>query len=62
MKSAILEETLNKLRGILDITTELDKKGINALLSKHIDHIFYKRVGNHKAQLELNIVNIGQLG
>jgi site-specific DNA recombinase len=55
-----LQATVNKLRGILDGSTELEAKDINALLTKHIDYIEYKRVGDHKAEIEMKIHYKGQ--
>jgi site-specific DNA recombinase len=55
-----LQATVNKLRGILDGSTELEAKDINELLTKHIDYIEYKRVGDHKAEIEMKIHYKGQ--
>ncbi|WP_079709898.1 recombinase family protein [Paraliobacillus ryukyuensis] len=55
-----LEATVNKLRDILSGDTELETKDINALLSKQIDYIEYKRVGDHKAEMEIKIHYKGQ--
>jgi site-specific DNA recombinase len=50
-----LQNTLNKLKRLLNGSSELETKEINALLSKHIDYIEYKRLGDHKAEIEMKI-------
>ncbi|MCM2982297.1 hypothetical protein M3599_15330 [Niallia circulans] len=39
----------------------LEIKDINDILTSIIDHIEYKRVGDHKAKIELNIHYKGQM-
>jgi site-specific DNA recombinase len=55
-----LQETLNKLKSLLDGTSDLETKEINELLTSIIDYIEYKRVGDHTAEIELNIHYKGQ--
>lgn len=50
-----LQGSLNKLKGILQGTSDLETKDINELLTHYIEYIEYKRVGDHKAEIELNI-------
>lgn len=55
-----LQATVNKLRALLNGTSDLETRDINLLLSSLIDHIEYKRVGDHKAEIELKIYYKGQ--
>ncbi|WP_163528814.1 recombinase family protein [Halobacillus ihumii] len=57
-----LQSTLDKLKSLLEGTSELETKEINHLLTSMIDHIEYKRVGNHKAEIEMKIHYKGQSG
>jgi site-specific DNA recombinase len=57
-----LQATVNKLKSILDGTTELETKDINYLLCSMIDHIEYTRVGDHTAEIEMRIQYKGQQG
>ena len=50
-----MEESLEKLKSVLIGTSDLEAKQINDLLRKHIDYIEYVRVGNHKAEIEMDI-------
>jgi septal ring factor EnvC (AmiA/AmiB activator) len=51
----MLQTSINKLKKILDGTTDLEIKEINELLSTHIDFIEYKRVGDHNAEIKMKI-------
>ncbi|OIU71491.1 recombinase [Rossellomorea aquimaris] len=55
-----LQAVLERLKGILTGTSDLDTKDINTLLTSLIDHIEYKRVGDHKAEIEIKIHYKGQ--
>ncbi len=55
-----LQGTLNKLTSLLEGTSDLETKDINYLLTAIIDHIEYKRVGDHKAEIEMKIHYKGQ--
>jgi site-specific DNA recombinase len=50
-----LQAVLNKLKQLLEGNSDLETKEINHLLTSLIDHIEYKRVGNHKAEIEMKI-------
>lgn len=51
----MLQTSINKLKKILDGTTDLEIKEINELLAAHIDFIEYKRVGDHKSEIKMKI-------
>jgi len=51
-----LSSAVNKLKRILDGTSDMETKDINELLAKFIDRIEYKRVGKHNPEMELNII------
>ncbi|WP_338205874.1 recombinase family protein, partial [Parageobacillus thermoglucosidasius] len=55
-----LQVVLDKLKSLLEGTSDLDTKDVNELLSSIIDHIEYKRVGDHKAEIEIRIHYKGQ--
>lgn len=55
-----LQVAVNRLRDILEGNSELEVREINEILSNYIDHIEYKRVGDHKAEIELKIHYKGQ--
>jgi site-specific DNA recombinase len=55
-----LEAVLDRLKALLEGTSEMDTKEINELFTSLIDHIEYKRVGNHKAEIQLWIHYKGQ--
>ncbi|RSK29349.1 recombinase [Bacillus sp. HMF5848] len=55
-----LQAVLDRLKSILMGTADLETKEINHLLSSLIDHIEYKRVGDHKAEIEMKIHYKGQ--
>jgi site-specific DNA recombinase len=55
-----LEDSINKLRTILEGTSTMNTSDINALLCKYIDHIEYKRTGDHNAEAEVTIHYRGQ--
>lgn len=55
-----LETSVVKLRAILEGTSDLETKETNELLCDFINYIEYKRVGDHKAEIELNIHYKGQ--
>lgn len=50
-----LQTVFNKLKSILEGTSDLETKEINELYTKLIDHIEYKRVGDHRAKMDLTI-------
>ncbi|WP_425313092.1 recombinase family protein [Paenibacillus mangrovi] len=50
-----LQNTLNRLKEILTGTTKMETKEVNHLLTSLIDHIEYKRIGDHKAGIEIKI-------
>ena len=50
-----LEDSVSKLRAILEGSTKMSKSDINALLRKHIDYIEYTRIGDHKAEIEIKV-------
>lgn len=57
-----LQAVLDKLKQLLEGTSDLETKEINHLLTSLIDHIEYKRVGDHKAEIEMKIHYKGQSG
>jgi site-specific DNA recombinase len=57
-----LQAILNKLKQLLEGTSEIETNEINHLLTSLIDHIEYKRVGDHKAEIEMKIHYKGQTG
>jgi site-specific DNA recombinase len=57
-----LQAVLDKLKQLLEGTSDLETKEINHLLTSLIDHIKYKRVGDHKAEIEMKIRYKGQSG
>jgi|GEM_PF-1226662 len=57
-----LQRTIDKLKSLLKGTSDLETKEINHLLTTLIDHIEYKRVGDHKAEIEMTIHYKGQSG
>lgn len=57
-----LQAVLNKLKQLLKGTSDLETKEINHLLTSLIDHIEYRRVGDHKAEIEMKIHYKGQSG
>ncbi|CAM3160426.1 MULTISPECIES: recombinase family protein [Sporolactobacillus] len=55
-----LRGTVNKLKCLLNGTSDLETKEINYLLTTLIDHIEYTRVGDHKAEINIKIHYKGQ--
>lgn len=55
-----LETVLNKFKGILSGEIDLEARDINQLFTSIIEKIEYKRVGDHKAEIELTIHFNGQ--
>jgi DNA invertase Pin-like site-specific DNA recombinase len=55
-----LQAVLDKLKCLLEGKSDLDTKEVNHLLSSLIDYIEYKRVGDHKAEIEMKIHYKGQ--
>lgn len=55
-----LQATVDKLKSLLNGTSELETKDVNELLTSLIDFIEYKRVGDHKAEIEIEIHYKGQ--
>ncbi|WLR56505.1 recombinase family protein [Mesobacillus subterraneus] len=55
-----LQRTLDKLKSLLEGKSDLETKDINQLLTSIIDRIEYKRVGDHKAEIEMKIHYKGQ--
>jgi site-specific DNA recombinase len=55
-----LQAVIEKLKSLLHGSSDLETKEINHLLTSLIDHIEYKRVGNHKAEIEMKIHYKGQ--
>jgi site-specific DNA recombinase len=50
-----LQIVLDRLKGILIGTTDMETKEVNHLLTSLIDHVEYKRIGDHKAEIEIKI-------
>ncbi|MBN8234725.1 recombinase family protein [Halobacillus kuroshimensis] len=55
-----LEETLRGLRGIMSGEMTSEPKRVHEILSRVIDHIEYKRVGDHKAEIDMKVHLKGQ--
>lgn len=50
-----LQAVLDRLKSLLNGTSDMDNAELNYLLKSLIDHIEYKRVGDHKAEIEMKI-------
>jgi len=50
-----LQKIVNNLKSVLNGTSHLETKEINQLFADVIDHIEYKRVGDHRAKIEMKI-------
>lgn len=57
-----LQVVHDKLKQLLEGKSDLETKEINHLFVSLIDHIEYKRVGDHKAEIEIKIRYKGQSG
>ncbi len=55
-----LEAVLERLKSLLKGESELETKEMNQLLTSVIDRIEYKRVGDHKAEIDMKIHYKGQ--
>lgn len=57
-----LQAVVYKLRQLLEGTSDLETKEINHLLTSLIDRIEYKRIGNHKTEIDMLIYYKEQTG